>query len=284
MKSIVIIYHNDQDGFGGAWAAWKKFKNKASYFPMRYNISLPEGIKDKEVYFIDFYPNERDVAEKIFKENKKVVVIDHHESQIENEREFSTEFVYSNNNSGCVLAWDYFHSEKATPKLLRHVEDMDLWKFKVKFTREVIAALDTYEMNFKSWDKIVKDFEKAGAAKKYIEEGKAIIKYQNTLIKKLASRGTECTIDGQKAFAVNSPILESEIGHFINDTRKVIGIVWSYGKNEIIGVSLRSRKDTNVSKVAQKFGGGGHKQASGFRGKVEFKFPWKKVNTKKLKD
>jgi phosphoesterase RecJ-like protein len=36
------------------------------------------------------------------------------------------------------------------------------------------------------------------------------------------------------------------------------------GKRQVYQVGLRSRNDIDVSAVAKKFGGGGHKQASGF--------------------
>ena len=37
LKSIVVIYHGRcRDGFAAAYAAWKKFGDKASYLPFLY--------------------------------------------------------------------------------------------------------------------------------------------------------------------------------------------------------------------------------------------------------
>ena len=275
MKNIVVLYHNDEDGFAGAWVAWKKFKNQAQYIQASYTNQTKANFKNKIVYMIDFCYSDKKIMEEILKNNKNVIVIDHHISQRESAR-ISSENIYSANHSACTLAWNYFNPQKPLPKLLAHIEDMDLWQFKMKFTREIIASLDTHPLNFAVWDKIVKDFQ-SSAQKKYITEGKAIIKYQDTLIKSLVEDGIRVEISGHNAIAVNSPILHSEIGHYIwKNYSKTVGLIWN-SKNGRIKTSLRSGKNIDVSKIAQKFGGGGHKQASGFSFDYEFDFPWKPI-------
>ena len=275
MKSIVVLYHNNcDDGFGAAWAAWKKFKNKASYVGVDHQALPPTGLKNKTIYFVDFCYTNPKAMEKIFKENKQVVIIDHHVSQIDVAKKFSTEFVYGDKNSGSVLTWKYFHPKKAAPKLLKYVEDVDLWKFKLPRTKELVASLESNDYNFSNWGKIAKDFETAKGMKKYFDEGKAILKYRNYLVKFFGDMARPAKIDGQKAFVVNSPTLESELGNYLYEKHKAIGIVWHYKNGGKIKVSLRSGDGIDVSKIARKFGGGGHKLASGFIYKVDFKFPW----------
>ncbi len=276
MKNIVVLYHNDEDGFAGAWVAWKKFKNKAQYIQASYTNQTAANFSGKTVYMIDFCYNDKSKMKKILENNKKVIVIDHHISQKESAR-ISSENIYSPNHSACVLTWNYFNPQKPLPKLLAHIEDMDLWKFKMRFTREIIASLDTYPLKFSIWDKITKDFQSTAKIKKYINEGKAIVKYQATLVESLVENGIEARIDGHNVIAVNSPILHSEIGHHIGKNYpNTIGLIWN-SKNGRIKTSLRSGKNIDVSKIAQKFGGGGHKQASGFSFDYEFDFPWKPI-------
>lgn len=276
MKDIIVLYHNDEDGFAGAWAAWKKFKDKAQYISAGYTLPPKPNFRNKEIYLIDFCYNSKAVMEALLKNNRKVVVIDHHVTQKEYV-EIATQTVYSEQHSGATLAWQYFHSQKPIPKLLLYVEDMDLWRFKRKHTREIIAALDSYPFEFKIWNKIYRDFQRPGGLKKYLAEGRAIIKYQDILIKDLADSGVKVTIDGQPAIAVNSPLLHSEIGHYIwKNYPKTAGIIWN-STNGRIKVSLRSDKTIDVSKIAKKFGGGGHKTSAGFSIDAEMKFPWKKT-------
>lgn len=280
MKKIVVLYHNDIDGFGAAWAAWKKMGKKADYIPIQYkgktNI-LPKGLKNKELYLVDLC-FDADTMKRLLKENNKLVVIDHHIGR-KNEVKISTDYLFDLNSSGAGLSWKYFFPKKNTPRLLKHIEDYDIWKFKLPYTRELLASLNIYEMNFKKWNIIAADFENAVKRKKYIDEGKVIVKYQNDLIKKIAGYGEKAIFEGHKVFVVNSPILESEIGNYVVKNKKVIGLVWSNrnGGRDFFKGSLRGDGKVNLSDLAQKYGGGGHKVAAGFTFNAEIKFPWKKI-------
>ena len=53
-------------------------------------------------------------------------------------------------------------------------------------------------------------------------------------------------------------------------------LVWQRDKNRI-EVSLRSNGDLDVSKIASKFKGGGHKNAAGFSLPAGSKFPWEDI-------
>ncbi len=273
-KKIVIIHHNDQDGFGGAWAAWKKFKNRAEYIAADHDKDVPEGLIDKELYLIDFcYPEA--IMRRLLETNKKVVVLDHHVSQ-QDIVGISTEHVYDVDRSGAVIAWQYFFPGEPVPKLLRHIEDMDLWQFNISNTKEIIAAMDEYPFDLKIWNKIIVDIEDKETAKKYLEAGRTILQYEKRVIERLLGRAEKVDFEGHLAYAVNAPILESEIGNWIVTHKKAIGIIWSY-KGDGIKVSLRSDGKTDVSALAQRYGGGGHKAAAGFAFDVNMQFPWMRV-------
>lgn len=276
MKDIVVLYHNGcHDGFGGAWVARKKFKNRAEYIAVEHGRNIPEGLIGKEIYLIDFcYPE--GIMRMLLASNKKVVVLDHHVSQ----RDIvgiSTEHVYDIERSGSMIAWGYFFPGESVPKLLKHVQDIDLWRFKVPHTEELMAALDEYPFDYKTWDKIAVEFEDKEAVKKYLEAGKSILKYEERVIERLIRHAEKVDFEGETAYAVNSPILESEVGNWIVKHKKAIGIIWSY-KGGMVNVSLRSDGKKDVSELAQHFGGGGHKAAAGFAFDVQLEFPWTKLN------
>lgn len=275
MKDIVVLYHNGcHDGFGGAWAAWNKFKSKADYLPVEHGKDAPEGLVDKQIYLIDFcYSGE--IMQSLLDQNKKVVVLDHHFSQ-RDVVGISTEHVYDDDRSGSVIAWQYFFPGESVPKLLRHIQDVDLWSFKLPHTKELMAALDEYPFDLRLWNKLVAEWEDKVAIKKYIEAGRSILKYEDRVIERLVRHAERVTLDGVTAYAVNSPILESEIGNWIVTHKKAIGIIWSY-KGGGIKVSLRSDGKTDVSKIAQLHGGGGHKAAAGFAFSVQMELPWVKA-------
>ena len=278
-KKIAVLYHAGcHDGFGGAWVAWRKFKNKAEYIPVEHGKDALEGLTGKELYFIDFCYS-AEIMQTLLEHNNKVVVLDHHFSQ----RDIvgiSTEHVYDNNRSGSVIAWQYFFPDEPIPKLLKHIQDVDLWQFKIAHTKELMAALDEYAFDFNLWNKISEKFENKETVKPYIEAGKIILAYEKRIIERLVRHAERVEFDEYTAYAVNSPILESEIGNWIVTHKKAIGIIWGY-KGGMVVVSLRSDGKKDVSELAQRYGGGGHKAAAGFSFDVELELPWAKVEKKK---
>lgn len=279
MNNIVVLYHGGcHDGFGGAWAAWKKFKNKAEYIGVEHGKAIPEGLVGKDIYCIDFCYDAADMAA-LLAANKKVVVLDHHVSQ-RDVVGISTEHIYDNDHSGSVIAWHYFFPDQPVPKLLKHIQDIDLWRLAIPHTQELMAAMDEYPLEFKLWNKIAGEFEDKIAIKKYLEAGRSIITYEGRVIERLTRHAEKVEFEGHVAYAVNSPMLESEIGNWIVINKKAIGIIWSY-KGGSVRVSLRSNGKMDVSKIAKLYGGGGHKAAAGFAFDVQLEFPWKKASHKK---
>ena len=279
-KKKIVFYHEDADGFTGAWAAWKKFKNTADYLPIHHDNkpldTLALNAEGKDIYIIDysFKPEEMKMLVAV---NKKVVLIDHHITSAESVK-IATESLYDTSHSGANLAWKYFHPNKKTPKLINYVEDYDLWKFKLPFTQELTLILSAKKLKFKIWDKLAKEFEDASALKELIKQGKIMFDYRENLINELIEKGEEVIFEGHRAFAVNSPVFESEIGHHIYNKKGMLAIIWSYRKKHNkpkLKVSLRSDKNIDVAEIALKYGGGGHKSAAGFTLEKEIEFPWK---------
>jgi len=278
-KKIIVIYHDDLDGFTGAWAAWKKMKDTADYLPIHHDNkpldTLALNAEGKDIYIIDysFKPEE---MKKLVAVNKKVVFIDHHLTSAESVK-IATESLYDISHSGAYLAWKYFHPDKKIPKLISYIEDYDLWNFKLPFTQELTLVLSAKKFNLKIWNKLAMEFEDASKRKELIKQGKTMLVYKENLINELLEKGEEVIFEGHRAFAINSPVFESEIGHHIYEKKGMLAIIWSYRKKHHkpkLKVSLRSDKSINVAEIALKYGGGGHKAAAGFTLEKEIKFPW----------
>lgn len=282
-KKILVLYHGRcNDGFAGAWAAWKKFGNKAGYVPMDRNhaLDIPTG---KEIYFID-YLLPMDVIKKYITQNKRVTAIDHHITMKE-VAEITEKPSFSLDNSGAVLAWKYFHGGKKVPMLLKYIEDRDLWRFKMPKAKEILAGTNFSEdsaYTFKGFDVLVNNFEKVSFRNKCIQDGKIVRSVFDGIIKNISTRADEVKFEGRNCWAINSPhMFASEIGDNLAHKEKRIGIViiW-YSEGGAIKVSLRSRDGYDVSKLAGKYGGGGHKKAAGFIVKDFKNIPWKIVKKK----
>lgn len=284
MKNIVVLYHGDcRDGFSGAWAAWKKFGSKAEYFGLHYmpgnTTDMPRKIKNKEVYLIDVSLKGGKEMEKLVRENKRVVSLDHH-ADAEKFAKLAHDHVFDNNHSGAVIAWQYFHPKKKTPLFLRYVEDLDIWLRKLPHTFAVSAYNDLFDFDFKIWDRLVLEVERPKSRSRIIHSGNLILRYQDKKIQELIKKSAvKVEFFGYRTLAINSPNWASQIGSILCRILPPIGIIWSQLGNKNL-ISLRSDGTADVSKIAKHFGGGGHKAAAGFSIPVNKKLPWKYLNEK----
>lgn len=276
MKKILVLYHADcPDGFGAAWAAWKKFGKKAEYIAV-YPRRLPEGeIKNKEIYVLDNSIRENDFK-KLLAAKNRVIIIDHHKSSEEDVKR-SPEYVFDLHHSGAVLAWQYFHPKKKVPLFLKYVEAIDLWKFNRRIL-EITAYTHMQQYDFGVWSKIVKDLESGKKMNEYQKLGKVILAYEDAMVEKVIKKSELVSFAGHKALAVNSSLkdLSSILGQTLRKKLPPLGIVW-YKEGDLLSVSLRGDGTIDVSQIAKKYGGGGHPNAAGFELPWTGKFPWKKI-------
>lgn len=179
--------------------------------------------------------------------------------------------------SGAGIAWDFFHPSEARPMLVDYVEDRDLWRFKLPQSRDVNANVFSHEYTFAEWDRIDRSmrdnyggFAMAGAA---IER-----KHHKDVAELVAAFKQYMTIGGFRVPVANLPYtLTSDAGHLMC-TQPMDGVgdadwcaekppfaacYWDTPKGRVF--SLRSIDGgADVSAIAARYGGGGHKNASGF--------------------
>lgn len=274
---MIVFYHkNCPDGFASAWVAWKKFKAKGQYFPLNYQSPFKHFIQKEKIYFFDVIP-ERKTLEDLIEKGNEITIIDHHLSAkriLYFDKPKNMKVKLNMKHSASVLVWRYFFPKKKVPELLLYIEDMDLWKFKKPYTREILATINTPDFEFKKWSKLVKEIENKKTRKKYIEAGKKVVEYQDEIIAGLVQEAKEVEFSKCKTLVVNSSILISEIGDALIKKRPPMAVIW-FETGEDKRISLRSNGKIDVSKIAEKYGGGGHKKAAGFSLKANRPFPWK---------
>lgn len=271
---IYVLYHaNCYDGFGAAYAAWKKLGNSAKYKAVSYGEEFPREFLEElnsRVFILDFsYPKEDMFYWADFCE---LIVLDHHKTaqkNFEGLRHPNIESFFDMNKSGARLAWEYFHlslgqgesnyPDNCIPKLILHIEDRDLWKFELDGSKEIHKSLVSYPMDFKLWDTF--DVENLKV------EGIALERMYNQLVDNICKSSWKANLgDHIDIPMVNTSIAWSEVGHALLQKYPEAKFVASFTEFEKETMwSLRSRKDFDCSEVAKEFGGGGHKQASGFK-------------------
>ncbi|MGH9333969.1 MAG: phosphohydrolase, partial [Vicinamibacteria bacterium] len=126
MGTVVLYHAFCADGFGAAWAAWKRLGERAEYLPVQHGAPPPSIPKESDVYILDFsYP--RAEIEEMKARVASLQVIDHHRTAEEELRGLEYA-VFDNRKSAAVLSWEYFHPGEPVPELLRYVMDRDLWQ------------------------------------------------------------------------------------------------------------------------------------------------------------
>lgn len=262
-KPISIIYHADcADGFGAAWAAWKKFGDQANYFPVFHKTEPPTEIENTDVYTLDYsYSKEQIEAWK--PRVKSWTIIDHHASNKEI-IPAADHSLYDLEHSGAVLAWNYFHPDTAVPTLLSYVEDSDLWKFILPNSSYLNEAIGLRALNFETWNTLAESFDEEAKRIELEKEGNVLRLKAEQSIAKLVEKSTEqIEFEGYTVLSVNSPNYVSEIGNALAIKQPPFGIVWSRRGKKVV-VSMRANGAVDVSQIAKKYGGGGHPNAASF--------------------
>ncbi len=248
----VVLYHAEcADGFGAAWALWRKFPD-AKFFPVKHGNAPPSGMSDQRVVIVDFsYP--RETLETLAEETKALLILDHH---ITAEKALAgLPYAYFDlKKSGAVLAWEWAH-EHPVPWLLDYIQDKDLWTWALPASREINAAIASHPFDFELWNSFKqKDLE---------QEGRAILRYEHELVNKLAGQAVQVEFQNETVPCVQSAILTSQIGERLSAAAPFC-IIW-HDRDGRRYFSMRSREDgTDVGSIAASFGGGGHTHAAGF--------------------
>lgn len=251
-----VWYHaNCPDGFAAALAAWMVLGDKATYQPVAHGDPPPTIVPGCHLAIIDF-SYDRDTLLQIHAQTSSLVVLDHHQSA---QRELGElDFAHFDlTKSGARLAWEYWHPQKPLPDLFAAIEDRDLWAWKLPESRAVSLALAQIPMDFKVWANLNLEELKVS--------GRTLIGYQTSLIERALTKTHWITLAGYSIPACNSSLFASELGDILCQRYPQAPFAAVYSvKGNSIAWSLRSVGDFDVSPIATSFGGGGHRNASGF--------------------
>ena len=302
-KPDICIYHGGcDDGFGAAWAVWRKWPD-IEFVPGYHGkpiFSARTQFAGKHLLFVDFSLKREAMAALVSGDLEganaaSIVVIDHHktaEAELEpfihapalgislSEIDVPACFgklgelerlpilaFFDMQSSGAVMAWDFCHGiprNDPPPTMLSLIQDRDLWKFTYgDRTRQFSAALRTYPMDFETWDRIANDPDAL------VAEGALVLRAHRANIDKFMLDAFTETIGGHEVPCCNVPY------HYASDTahellrrypNAAFTASWFKRSDGLRQFSLRSEdRRLDVSEIAKALGGGGHRNAAGFQ-------------------
>jgi oligoribonuclease NrnB/cAMP/cGMP phosphodiesterase (DHH superfamily) len=266
-KAVVVYHDKCVDGFAAMLCFFLKFGEHVQYLPAQYGRPYPDPseLVGRTLYLVDFsFPPK--YQESLNENNVTTILIDHHEAPLESVKRLVTDSKHSSvNNSGAVLAWKYINGNKPAPAVLRYVEDRDLWKFELPHSHKVNAFLQNRPKTVKDWQYLFSFTASELIDHTYLagSELLAMTKGIQEQIIESALRGT--VIGSFTVPVVNAPPqFASDIGNIISKDHPFGATYYDTVHGRVF--SLRSHPEgLDVAKIAQEYGGNGHKHASGFR-------------------
>lgn len=260
------VYHgNCSDGAGAAFAVKKHVPNLLC-IPAHYDDKeLPNFAPQSTIYIVDFCYTEENLL-KLLNAGHTLIVIDHHAGNKhfwENIFHERLEVYYDDAYSGAVLSYLYFNQDmgaERAPSILQYIQDRDLWKFELPYSREINEAI----YSFPRTPEGIADAASEGT-ERLVVIGIHLLRVKKSQVLAAVKEAHYLSISGYRVPSCNVPeFLASDVCAELNKSNPDIACAW-YVRGDNIKYSLRSAKGgLDVAEIAKKYGGGGHPHAAGF--------------------
>ena len=275
MKTLCIYHGNCADGFGAAWALWKAKGDAVEFYPGVHGDASPD-VAGRDVVLVDF-SYKRGVMLELGRVAKSILIIDHHKTAEDDlfllgtdaAQEYATcqiQTIFDMTKSGAVLTWEHFHPGTPVPRLLRHIQDRDLWRFSLPGTRQIQADVFSRPYDFSVWDEMVDAAETTEGRATMVAAGSAIErKHFKDITELLAVTTREMVIGGHLVPVANSPpTMASDAAGKLASAAPFAATYFDKPGARVFSLRSRGSDGMDVSEIAKRYGGGGHRNASGF--------------------
>lgn len=298
-RTLVAHHANCIDGFTSAWVAARACREAGevvTLLAMDYNADsindlmseLCESADGYDKLFIVDYSVKPSVLAAIaeYYPNMQTVMLDHHKTAFERykpemkvvkdsylswEPHVNVGVILDNDQSGASLCWQYFYQDFCQdtlpmPFLVDYVKDHDLWRFEQgDRTKWVNKFLSVARKTLDNWEDIHRQLEKD--PQDILDMGKQLQKEHDWNVAQAVGMHSAIVIQGYRGLATRCKDKKyvSDVGHELAVQSGTFGACYAiHTERNSISWSLRSEGEFDVSAIAKKFGGGGHKNAAGF--------------------
>ena len=273
---MIVYYHkNCNDGSAAALAAWLAHPD-ATFIAVNYGTDpSPDDYRNEHVYILDFsWP--ASTITLMAEDAYSITILDHHktaEMELAQLQLHNVMVTFDMTQSGAMLAWKHFHPNKGVPELIRNIQDRDIWTREMPWSDHISRALMLHR-DWRQWAPYLDN------TSQLIHEGSVLLEAQNLHIQSLIAHLKPSVLevynrDGVRSQYFDIPIINVP-AFMISDTlhallQKFPEASFAAGFNiveypNVYQWSLRSSDDReDVALIARNMGGGGHRNAAGFR-------------------
>ena len=269
---MLCIYHiADHDGKGSG-AIVKRVFPEAELLGLNHDMEIPYDViaQHDKIVVCDFALP----VDFMFELSEKIdfTWIDHHSSVID---QYNAEILKGKKEikgvrrvgqAAIELCWQYFYPDNPVPLGVELLAKNDLFDLRDPRVRPFEFAMQSFGVNSPD-DKIWTDlFENRLNIEAMIEEGERILSWINVRNYRLVrSMAFEAEINGLKCICANMPQGYSSFYDSL-ENREYYDVMINFYMNRKRKWNLSfysSKKEVDVSRLAAKFGGGGHRGAAG---------------------
>lgn len=274
---MICFYHIDLDGECSAAIVYKAKNKLGKYIPVNYDKKFPLDIisLNEEVILVDYNFDKDEDFESLKSITKNIVLIDHHLKSVDSKFD-NIKGIRRTDKAGCELTWEYFFPTVKVPKAVELIGDFDTWKFKYgEYTKQFQAGLKIKDTCPESdiWNLLFALSEHNNLVDETVKQGVIINEYMQVNNKRLIDNLAFVTrFEGYKCIACNIAFTGAMVFDSLKEDFDIKIIFYFNGR--VYNISLYTEKnDIDVNRIANKYGGGGHKKAAGFQIEI---LPFKK--------
>jgi hypothetical protein len=277
MSKTYVLYHGFAkdgkgipgcfDGFGAAFAAFKRLGDSAEYIPVTYGQPPPPMAPGAAVFIVDFAYS-REVLLELAGTHRSVTVLDHHvtaEQDLKDLAHPNLTLTFDMDRSGAAIAWDHFHPGTEVPWLIRFISDRDLMRLQLPGSTEMHTILQSHPFDFAEWQRILDRLETEEGRRALIQDGQAIVRFRDMQVERTCQQAALRVVQGHRVPICNATGAWSEVGlHLLAlFPASLFAIAYFLRADGQVQLSIRSRAEFDCTLIAKAYGGGGHAQASG---------------------
>jgi oligoribonuclease NrnB/cAMP/cGMP phosphodiesterase (DHH superfamily) len=205
----------------------------------------------------------------------KLVWIDHHITAIESLSDYSDKIkgLRRVGIGACQLTYEYLFDSNKIPKVVKLLAEYDVWNHSDEDTLPLQSGLFSLpnhpEYNFDLWKYIIFEENNNDVIQNIIDRGKLFLEFEDFKNKSIVqSTMFEAKFEGFKFICANAVGVNAKLFDSVWDDDRYDGmLILSFRKDKwVISMFTPPHKTDKIdlSIIAKKYGGGGHKGACGF--------------------